>query len=212
MKIYRAYYSYKTRLIDKGDANMIETEKFSRLVNDTMQDIVEGIDMEKLEELQHPGSNAVQEIIEGVDMTKVEKLKLLANDAVQRIKDNAETADIEISWQDEIMEYITRNLELSGRYIQSEILEIKITCKLFERMQISVRTDKDTWIGAKAEDISREKITEEDRDRYRDCCCREVIWVEFCDACSEQEIKPIMDAVCSSLGEKYGVRVNLIFL
>lgn len=167
---------------------MTEMEKFSLLINDAMQDIMEDIDMEKLE-----------------------NLRLLANEAVQNIKDNAESTDIEISWQDEIMEYITRNLELSSRYGQRDILEIKIVCRLYETMHISVRTDKGTWKGAMAKDISYEKIMEKDRDLYKDCCCREVLWVEFCDACSEVEVNSIMNAVCDLLGRKYNVKVNLIF-
>ena len=190
---------------------MTEMEKFSLLINDAMQDIMEDIDMEKLEKYQHPGNDAVRDIMEDIDMTKVENLRLLANEAVQNIKDNAESTDIEISWQDEIMEYITRNLELSGRYDQRDILEIKIVCRLYKTMHISVRTDKGTWKGAMAKDISYEKIMEKDRDLYKDCCCREVLWVEFCDACSEKEVNSIMNAVCDLLGRKYNVKVDLIF-
>lgn len=64
-----------------------------------------------------------------------------------------------------------------------------------------------------AEDIPYEEIAEEDRDCYKDCRCgNECIWIEFCDACSEEEVKSIMDSVCGLLGWKYGVEADMVFL
>lgn len=127
------------------------------------------------------------------------------------IEENEMTED-DISWQEVIIESLTKNLDLFRRYFQGEILALKITCEMSESVRISAQTDKGTWENAMAEDIPYEKITEEDRDRYKDCCYgNECIWIEFCDACSEEEVKSIMDSVCEFLCRKYGVETNLFF-
>ncbi len=128
------------------------------------------------------------------------------------IEENEMTED-DISWQEVIIESLTKNMDLYGRYFQGEILALRVTCKLSEYVQISVQTDKDTWENAMAEDIPYEKIAEEDRDCYKDCCYgNDCIWIEFCDACSEEEVKSIMDSVCNFLSWKYGVATNLFFM
>ena len=145
----------------------------------------------------------------------ISKFQKKSKGIIAKIQDSIEAAEMteyDIPWQEEVLESLTKNLDLFARYFRGEILAIRVTCELFVDMQISVRTGEDTWENAMAEDIPYEEIAEEDRDCYKDCRCgNECIWIEFCDACSEEEIKSIMDSVCGFLGRKYGVCADLVF-
>lgn len=156
-------------------------------------------------------ANYFQEHSEDISKFQKESKEIIAK--IQDSIEAAEMTEYDICWQEEILESLMKNLDLFARYFRREILAIRVTCELFEDIQISVRTGEDTWENAMAEDIPYEEIAEEDRDCYKDCRCRnECIWIEFCDACSEEEVKSIMDSVCGLLGRKYGVEADMVFL
>lgn len=129
------------------------------------------------------------------------------------VEDNAVKIENEISWENELIEYLIMNLALFCRYLPEKIMRIRIICELFSFMKICVQTDKGIWKSAMAKDIPYEEIVEEDIDGYKECCYKnDVIWIEFCDVHSEEVIKVIMGAVCDLLSQREGIEVNLFFM
>ena len=105
------------------------------------------------------------------------------------------------------------NLELFNKIFQREILEIKVVCALFEFMEVHVLTNENIWEDATIKDVDFENVTEDDRDTYKECCCRnDIVWTEFCEECSEERVKTVMETACNMMNKKLNVLVKLELL
>lgn len=121
------------------------------------------------------------------------------------------TGEKEHSWQKILCDYVLLNLELSLRYRNVEMKQIVLSYELFRDIQIQVQTEEQGLVDGRASSIPYEAWcdNEDDRDSFKESGYQDVIWLEFCDCCSEEKIESVMRKVCELLEEKLEVGVSL---
>lgn len=110
----------------------------------------------------------------------------------------------------ELAEYLLLNTELWMRYSGLGIREIIVSYEIFKTIQIQVLSDENIWVDGMVKNIPYDRISEEDRDLYKECGYRDdIVWVEFCAACPEGQIGEAIEQVCNHVSKKLGIPVKL---